>query len=74
METGIHNNMLAIYIALSVIGNSAIIILPAVYRLIMFLLLHHSVILRVVKRKQLVKYIKTLIHTIHLYLFLKIKL
>ncbi|CAH0141050.1 hypothetical protein SRABI27_03082 [Pedobacter sp. Bi27] len=51
METGIHNNMLAIYIALSVIGNSAIIILPAVYGLIMFLLLHHSVILRVVKEK-----------------------
>jgi BASS family bile acid:Na+ symporter len=36
MEIGIHNGTLAIYIALSVIGNSAMSIPPAVYSLIMF--------------------------------------
>jgi hypothetical protein len=51
MEIGIHNGVLAIYIALCLIGNSAVSIPPAVYGLIMFLLLHYSVILRVVKEK-----------------------
>lgn len=37
MEIGIHNGTLAIYIALSVIGNSAMSIPPAIYSLIMFL-------------------------------------
>lgn len=36
MEVGIHNGTLAIYIALSVIGNSAMSIPPAIYSLIMF--------------------------------------
>lgn len=36
MEIGIHNGTLAIYIALSVIGSSAMSIPPAVYSLIMF--------------------------------------
>ena len=36
MEIGIHNGTLAIYIALSVIGNSVMSIPPAVYSLIMF--------------------------------------
>ncbi len=36
MEIGIHNGTLAIYIALSVIGNSAMSIPPAIYSLIMF--------------------------------------
>jgi BASS family bile acid:Na+ symporter len=36
MEIGIHNGTLAIYIALSVIGNSTMSIPPAVYGLIMF--------------------------------------
>jgi len=36
MEIGIHNGTLAIYIALSVIGNSLMSIPPAVYGLIMF--------------------------------------
>ena len=36
MEIGIHNGTLAIYIALSVIGNSVMSIPPAVYGLIMF--------------------------------------
>lgn len=36
MEIGIHNGTLAIYIALNVIGNSAMCIPPAVYSLIMF--------------------------------------
>jgi BASS family bile acid:Na+ symporter len=36
MEIGIHNGTLAIYIALSVIGNSVISISPAIYSLIMF--------------------------------------
>ncbi len=36
MEIGIHNGTLAIYIALSVIGNSTMSIPPAVYSLIMF--------------------------------------
>jgi len=36
MEIGIHNGTLAIYIALSVIGNSMMSIPPAVYSLIMF--------------------------------------
>ena len=36
MEIGIHNGTLAIYIALNVIGNSAMSIPPAVYGLIMF--------------------------------------
>jgi BASS family bile acid:Na+ symporter len=36
MEIGIHNGTLAIYIALNVIGNSAMSIPPAVYSLIMF--------------------------------------
>lgn len=37
MEIGIHNGTLAIYIALSIIGNSAMSIPPAVYSLIMFI-------------------------------------
>lgn len=36
MEIGIHNGTFAIYIALSVIGNSAMSIPPAIYSLIMF--------------------------------------
>ena len=36
MEIGIHNGTLAIYIALSVLGNSAMSIPPAIYSLIMF--------------------------------------
>lgn len=36
MEIGIHNGTLAIYIALSVIGNSTMSIPPAIYSLIMF--------------------------------------
>jgi len=36
MEIGIHNGTLAIYIALSVIGNSVMSISPAIYSLIMF--------------------------------------
>ena len=36
MEIGIHNGTLAIYIALSVIGNSVVSISPAIYSLIMF--------------------------------------
>lgn len=36
MEIGIHNGTLAIYIALSVIGNNAMSIPPAIYSLIMF--------------------------------------
>jgi BASS family bile acid:Na+ symporter len=36
MEIGIHNGTLAIYIALSVIGNSVMSIPPAIYSLIMF--------------------------------------
>ncbi len=36
MEIGIHNGTLAIYIALSVIGNSAMSVPPAIYSLIMF--------------------------------------
>ena len=36
MEVGIHNGTLAIYIALSVIGNSMMSIPPAIYSLIMF--------------------------------------
>lgn len=36
MEVGIHNGTLAIYIALSVIGSSAMSIPPAIYSLIMF--------------------------------------
>lgn len=36
MEIGIHNGTLAIYIAISVIGNSTMSIPPAVYSLIMF--------------------------------------
>lgn len=36
MEIGIHNGTLAIYIALSVIGNSAMSIPPAIYSLLMF--------------------------------------
>jgi len=36
MEIGIHNGALAIYIALSVIGNSVMSISPAIYSLIMF--------------------------------------
>jgi BASS family bile acid:Na+ symporter len=36
MEIGIHNGTMAIYIALSVIGNSAMSIPPAIYSLIMF--------------------------------------
>ncbi|MES2593534.1 MAG: bile acid:sodium symporter family protein [Bacteroidota bacterium] len=36
MEIGIHNGTLAIYIALTVIGNSAMSIPPAIYSLIMF--------------------------------------
>lgn len=37
MEIGIHNGTLAIYIALSVIGNSVMSIPPVIYSLIMFL-------------------------------------
>lgn len=36
MEIGIHNGTLAIYIALSVLGNSVMSIPPAIYSLIMF--------------------------------------
>lgn len=36
MEIGIHNGTLAIYIALSVIGNSAMSVPPAMYSLLMF--------------------------------------
>jgi len=36
MEIGIHNGTLAIYIALTVIGSSAMSIPPAIYSLIMF--------------------------------------
>ncbi len=36
MEIGIHNGTLAIYVALNVIGNSAMSIPPAIYSLIMF--------------------------------------
>ncbi len=36
MEIGIHNGTLAIYIALSVIGNSTMSIPPVIYSLIMF--------------------------------------
>ncbi len=36
MEIGIHNGTFAIYIALSVLGNSAMSIPPAIYSLIMF--------------------------------------
>lgn len=36
MEIGIHNGTLAIYIALSVIGNSMMSVPPAIYSLIMF--------------------------------------
>jgi BASS family bile acid:Na+ symporter len=36
MEIGIHNGTFAIYIALSVIGNSAMSIPPAIYSLFMF--------------------------------------
>lgn len=36
MEIGIHNGTLAIYIALSVIGNSAMSVPPVIYSLIMF--------------------------------------
>jgi BASS family bile acid:Na+ symporter len=36
MEIGIHNGTLAIYIALNVLGNSAMSIPPAIYSLIMF--------------------------------------
>jgi BASS family bile acid:Na+ symporter len=36
MEVGIHNGTLAIYIALTVIGNSTMSISPAIYSLIMF--------------------------------------
>lgn len=36
MEVGIHNGTLAIYIALTVIGNSVMSIPPAIYSLIMF--------------------------------------
>jgi bile acid:Na+ symporter, BASS family len=36
MEIGIHNGTLAIYIALSVIGNSAMSVPPAIYSLLMF--------------------------------------
>ncbi|MDP2336153.1 MAG: bile acid:sodium symporter family protein [Bacteroidota bacterium] len=36
MEIGIHNGTLAIYIALSVVGNSVMSIPPAIYSLIMF--------------------------------------
>ncbi len=36
MEIGIHNGTLALYIALSVIGNSVMSIPPAIYSLIMF--------------------------------------
>lgn len=36
MEIGIHNGTMAIYIALSVIGNSAMSIPPVIYSLIMF--------------------------------------
>lgn len=37
MEIGIHNGTLAIYIALSVIGNSVMSVPPVIYSLIMFL-------------------------------------
>ncbi len=36
MEIGIHNGTLAIYIALSVIGNSAMSVPPAIYSILMF--------------------------------------
>jgi bile acid:Na+ symporter, BASS family len=36
MEIGIHNGTLAIYIALNVVGNSAMSISPAIYSIIMF--------------------------------------
>jgi BASS family bile acid:Na+ symporter len=36
MEIGIHNGTLAIYIALTVLGNSTMSIPPAIYSLIMF--------------------------------------
>lgn len=36
MEIGIHNGTLAIYIALSVIGNSSMAVPPAIYSLLMF--------------------------------------
>ena len=36
MEIGIHNGTLAIYIALSVIGNSVMSVSPAIYSLLMF--------------------------------------
>lgn len=36
MEIGIHNGTLAIYIALSVLGNSAMSVPPAIYSLLMF--------------------------------------
>lgn len=36
MEIGIHNGTLAIYIALSVVGNSAMSVPPAIYSLLMF--------------------------------------
>jgi BASS family bile acid:Na+ symporter len=36
MEIGIHNGTLAIYIALSVIGNSVMSVPPAIYSLLMF--------------------------------------
>jgi BASS family bile acid:Na+ symporter len=37
MEIGIHNGTLAIYIALSVIGNAAMSLPPAIYSLLMFI-------------------------------------
>jgi BASS family bile acid:Na+ symporter len=36
MEIGIHNGTLAIYIALSVVGNSVMSVPPAIYSLLMF--------------------------------------
>jgi bile acid:Na+ symporter, BASS family len=36
MEIGIHNGTLAIYIALSVLGNAAMAVPPAIYSLLMF--------------------------------------
>lgn len=36
MEIGIHNGTLAIYIALSILGNSAMSVPPAIYSLLMF--------------------------------------
>jgi bile acid:Na+ symporter, BASS family len=36
MEIGIHNGTLAIYIALSVLNNSAMSVPPAIYSLLMF--------------------------------------